>query len=58
MLSFIRVKTNMIGFVAVAFAGGLCGAYFGAMKFNQNVLRILLALVLIMAAYKLIFAAA
>ena len=51
----IDFNTNMIGYVAVAFAGGLCGAYFGAMKFNQNVLRILLALVLILASYKLIF---
>jgi uncharacterized membrane protein YfcA len=54
----IDFNTNMIGYVAVAFAGGLCGAYFGAMKFNQNVLRILLALVLILASYKLIFTAA
>jgi uncharacterized membrane protein YfcA len=54
----IDLNTNMIGYVAVAFAGGLCGAYFGAMKFNQNILRILLALVLILASYKLIFKAA
>lgn len=54
----IEFNTNMIGYVAVAFAGGLCGAYFGAMKFNQNVLRILLALVLALASYKLIFTAA
>ena len=54
----IDFNTNMIGYVVVAFAGGLCGAYFGAMKFNQNVLRILLALVLILASYKLIFTAA
>lgn len=54
----IALNTNMIGYVAVAFTGGLCGAYFGAMKFNQNVLRILLALVLILASYKLIFTAA
>jgi len=54
----IDFSTNMISYVAVAFAGGLCGAYFGAMKFNQNVLRILLAIVLIMASYKLIFTAA
>jgi uncharacterized membrane protein YfcA len=54
----IAFNTNMIGYVAVAFAGGLCGAYFGSMKFNQNVLRILLALVLVMASYKLIFTAA
>lgn len=54
----IEFDTNMIGFVAVAFIGGLFGAYFGAMKFNQNVLRILLAFVLVVASYKLIFTAA
>jgi uncharacterized membrane protein YfcA len=54
----IQFNTSMIGFTAVAFAGGLCGAYFGAMKFNQNVLRILLAMVLMLAAYKLIFTTA
>lgn len=54
----IEFSTNMIGFVAVAFIGGLFGAYFGAMKFNQNVLRILLAFVLVVASYKLIFTAA
>lgn len=54
----IDLSTNMISFVGVAFAGGICGAYFGAMKFNQNVLRILLAFVLALASYKLIFTAA
>lgn len=54
----LYLNTNMIGYVAAAFVGGLCGAYFGAMKFNQNVLRILLALVLIFASYKLIFTTA
>jgi uncharacterized protein len=54
----LHFNTNMIGYVAVAFAGGFCGAYFGAMKFNQNVLRIVLAFVLIFASYKLIFTTA
>lgn len=54
----IQFNSAMIGYTVVAFAGGLCGAYFGAMKFNQNVLRILLALVLLLASYKLIFTAA
>jgi uncharacterized protein len=54
----IHFNTNMISYVCVAFAGGILGAYFGAMKFNQNVLKILLALVLILASYKLIFTAA
>jgi uncharacterized protein len=51
----LRLSSVMMGYVGVAFAGGLCGAYFGAMKFNQHALKILLAIVLIMAAYKLIF---
>ena len=54
----IAFNTNMLGFVAVAFAGGFCGAYLGAMKFNQNVLRIVLAVVLLLASYKLIFTGA
>lgn len=54
----IEFNTNMIGYTVVAFTGGICGAYFGAMKFNQNVLRILLAMVLILASYKLIFTSA
>jgi uncharacterized protein len=54
----IHFTTNMISYVCVAFVGGILGAYFGAMKFNQNVLKILLALVLVLAAYKLIFTGA
>jgi uncharacterized membrane protein YfcA len=41
-----------------AFVGGLCGAYFGSLKLNQNILKYLLAIVLIVAAYKLLFTAA
>jgi uncharacterized protein len=54
----LHFNTNMIAYVAIAFAGGICGAYFGSMKFNQNVLRIVLAVVLVFASYKLIFTAA
>jgi uncharacterized membrane protein YfcA len=54
----ISFNTDMIAYAGVAFAGGFCGAYFGAMKFNQNVLKILLASVLALASYKLIFTAA
>lgn len=54
----IAFNTHMIGFVIVAFAGGFLGAYLGAMKFNQNVLRIVLAIVLLLASYKLIFTGA
>jgi len=45
----------MLAYVGVAFAGGICGAYFGALKFPQTVLKNVLACVLAMAAYKLLF---
>jgi uncharacterized membrane protein YfcA len=51
----IHFSPDMVGYVAVAFAGGLCGAYMGALKFNQNVLKNTLAVVLMMAGWKLIF---
>jgi uncharacterized membrane protein YfcA len=50
----IHFNTDMIWYVVIAFAGGLCGAYFGALKFNQNILKNMLAVVLSLAAYKLI----
>jgi len=46
---------DMISFVAIAFAGGLCGSYFGSLKFNQNILKNTLAIVLLVAGIKLIF---
>ena len=48
-------NSHMLGYVAIAFAGGICGAYFGALKFKQTVLKNVLACVLAVAAYKLIF---
>jgi uncharacterized membrane protein YfcA len=52
----IQFSTDMVAYVVIAFVGGLLGAWFGAVKFNQNVLKYSLAVVLLMAAYKLIFA--
>jgi len=46
---------EMLTYVGIAFAGGICGAYFGALKFPQAVLKNVLASVLVLAAYKLIF---
>ena len=54
----ISFSNDMLYYVAIAFAGGLCGAYFGALKFNQSVIKYMLAMVLIVAAYKLLFTAA
>ena len=51
----INFSPDMLSYVAVAFAGGLCGAYLGALKFNHNVLKNTLAVVLMMAGWKLIF---
>jgi uncharacterized membrane protein YfcA len=51
----IHFSQDMIAYVAFAFTGGLLGAYFGSKKFNQNVLKYVLSLVLITAAWKLLF---
>jgi uncharacterized membrane protein YfcA len=54
----INFSTDMYVYVAVAFVGGICGAYFGSLRFRQNVLQYLLAVVLIVASYKLLFTSA
>lgn len=51
----IHFSPDMIAYVAVAFAGGLGGAYLGSLRFRQDLLKYLLAFVLIMASYKLLF---
>ena len=54
----INFSADMYAYVAIAFAGGICGAYFGSLKFKSNILKYLLAAVLIVAAYKLLFTSA
>ena len=54
----VEFSADMYGYVAVAFAGGLCGAYFCALRYPQNILKNVLASVLALAAYKLLFTAA
>ena len=51
----IHFSTDMIWYVVIAFAGGLCGAYFGALRFKQTILKNILATVLLLAVYKLLF---
>lgn len=51
----IRLSTDMWLLVIIAFAGGLLGAWFGSLKFRQEVLRYTLASVLAVAALKLLF---
>ena len=54
----ISFTADMYTFVVVAFAGGLCGAYVGALKFRQAILKNVLATVLLLAVYKLLFTSA
>ncbi|HTS44456.1 MAG TPA: sulfite exporter TauE/SafE family protein [Puia sp.] len=51
----IHFTTNMYTYVVLAFSGGLCGAYFGALRFKQTWLKNILAVVLMFASYKLLF---
>lgn len=54
----VQFTAGMYTYVAIAFLGGLCGAYFGALKFRQTILKNVLATVLLVAAYKLLFTTA
>jgi len=51
----IQFSSDMYAYVAIAFVGGICGAYFGALRFNQAILKNVLAVVLAVAAFKLLF---
>lgn len=48
------LQTSMVSYVAVAFCGGTIGGWLGAGKFNQQILKYLLAIVLFVAALKLL----
>lgn len=50
----ITFSADMISYVLVAFAGGLCGAYLGSFRFPQTTLKYVLSLVLAVAAVKLL----
>lgn len=54
----IQFSNDMYGYVAVAFVGGIFGAYFGSIRFKQDILKYMLAIVLMVAAYKLLFTTA
>jgi len=51
----IYFSADMYTYVAIAFVAGLCGAYFGSLRFRQTILKNTLGLVLALAAYKLLF---
>ncbi|SDH24637.1 hypothetical protein SAMN05421827_12013 [Pedobacter terrae] len=55
LIKGFEFNSHMLAYVGVAFAGGICGAYFGALKFPQTVLKNVLGCVLALAAYKLLF---
>ena len=50
----IHFTTDMYLYVFIAFAGGLAGAYFGAARLKQRMLKYMLATVLLIAAVKLL----
>jgi len=54
----IHFNPDMYMYVAIAFIGGICGAYFGSLRFKQTLLKYILAAVLMMAAFKLLFTSA
>ena len=54
----IHFNADMYVYVAVAFTGGILGSYFGSLRFNQSVLKNVLACVLMLAVYKLLYTAA
>lgn len=51
----IQFSPEMVGMVLIAFAGGCIGAWLGSLKFRQAVLKNLLAAVLSLASFKLLF---
>ena len=50
----IHFTQDMYMYVVIAFVGGILGAYYGSMKFNQTILKNALAVVLLVAVYKLL----
>ena len=58
LLKGLNFSADMYAYVVIAFVGGICGAYFGSLKFKHNFLQYLLAFVLIIASYKLLFTSA
>jgi hypothetical protein len=50
----IAVESGMFVYAGVAFIGGTLGGWLGAGKFNQQILKYMLAIVLLLAALKLL----
>lgn len=58
MRTGVAFSADMFAFVVIAFGGGLAGAYLGAIRFNQQVLKYVLSIVLLLASWKLLFTTA
>jgi uncharacterized protein len=58
LINGIHFTADMAMYVVVAFAGGMLGAYIGSLKLKAAALKNVLALVLLVAAYKLLFTSA
>ncbi len=56
MTKGIHFNPAMIWMIVIAFLGGLLGSYLGAIKIQSSYLRKILAIVLLMASIKLLFA--
>lgn len=54
----ISFNTHMWVYIGVAFCGGLAGSYLGSKKLNQEAIKYVLATVLLVASYKLLFTTA
>ncbi|AXY73310.1 sulfite exporter TauE/SafE family protein [Paraflavitalea soli] len=49
---------SMYAYIGIALLGGLAGAYLGAARFKNSVLKYILAVVLLLAVFKLVFTSA
>ena len=55
LTSGVTISSQSILLVAIAFVGGFIGSYYGSKKFDNKLLRYMLAFVLIIASAKLFF---
>lgn len=54
----VSFTPSMYAYIGIAFVGGLAGAYLGAARFKNSVLKYILAAVLLLAVFKLMFTTA
>ncbi len=51
----IHYNNQIFLYIFISFIGGVTGSYFGALKFRQNILKNILASILFLAAFKLLY---